>query len=217
MIIHGENQMMKTMKRIENQSFERLRDRGGTVTEGYFVENCSFEGCAYCMTDDIGFRSVARDIILKNCRGRGLLVGPAIFEDLLIENLDMRELRIFGAVFKHVRLTGKLGSVMLKRDLSPVTATEAQQAAARVANARYYASVDWALDISQAEAKELDIEGIPVELIRRDLETQVIVTRERALAKDWKKIDLTKTYWETAIKVFLESRETACVLSATLS
>jgi len=48
---------------------------------------------------------------------------------------------------------------------------------------------DFALDISEAEAVELELTGIPARLVRRDPETQAVVTREAALSGAWRELE----------------------------
>jgi hypothetical protein len=56
------------------------------------------------------------------------------------------------------------------------------------ANAAYYAEVDWALDISEANFTDVEMSwcDIPARLIRRDPETQVVATRESVTRGDWR-------------------------------
>jgi len=102
--------------------------------------------------------------------------------------------------------------------ISPLVATAMakpkEQAAFDEANARYYEAADWALDISEARFVECDIRRVPARLIRRDPETQVVVTREKALLGEWKKLDLSKTYWGGWIDLFLKDGDPDVVLVA---
>ncbi len=98
--------------------------------------------------------------------------------------------------------------------VSPGWAKPKQQVAFDEANAQYYETVDWALDISEARFYECDIRGIPARLIRRDPETQVVVTREKALMGKWKELDLSKTYWATGIQFMLNRGDRDVVLVA---
>jgi hypothetical protein len=82
------------------------------------------------------------------------------------------------------------------------------------ANANYYANVDWALDISEARFEEGEIQRVPAKLIMRDPETQIIITREKALKGVWKQLDLSKTHWATSIEFFLERGDEDVVLVA---
>lgn len=82
------------------------------------------------------------------------------------------------------------------------------------ANAAYYATVDWALDIAEAEFIEAEIQGVPARLIRRDPESQVVVTHEKALEGKWRRIDLAGTYWATSIEFLLNRGDPDVVLVA---
>ena len=70
------------------------------------------------------------------------------------------------------------------------------------------------LDISQAQFREIDIRGIPAHLIRLDPLSQIVITREKALTNIWRQIDLSKTYWPTAIEFFLKRGDENVVLVA---
>jgi hypothetical protein len=65
----------------------------------------------------------------------------------------------------------------------------------------YYRDVDWALDISEAEAVELALEGIPARLVRRDPETHAVVTRQAALSGEW--LELRRVQ-ETALRLMIQ-------------
>ncbi|HMD53396.1 MAG TPA: hypothetical protein VKJ65_02465, partial [Phycisphaerae bacterium] len=53
----------------------------------------------------------------------------------------------------------------------------------------YYSDIDWALDISDAEFQGgISFEAIPGLLIRRDPETQVLVSRKNLAITDWKRL-----------------------------
>ena len=45
-----------------------------------------------------------------------------------------------------------------------------------IAGQAFYQKIDWALDISRGEFRDLELKGIPARLVRRDPETQLIVT-----------------------------------------
>jgi hypothetical protein len=92
-----------------------------------------------------------------------------------------------GALFKHVTLRGKIGRLMVTPLIGPRHLNTPEQAAFdEQREAYYYQNVDWALDISEAEAVELELAGIPARLVRRDPETQAVVTRQAALSGEWR-------------------------------
>ena len=86
----------------------------------------------------------------------------------------------------------------------PGFATLRQQRAFDKANEEYYSTVDWALDIREAEAEEIDIRRIPARLIRRDPESQVVITRAKAMEGKWRQLNLEKTHWAGSMELFLE-------------
>ena len=102
--------------------------------------------------------------------------------------------------------------------ISPFVATAMakpkEQAAFDKANGEYYKTVDWALDITEGRFYECELQRVPARLIKRDSETQVIITREKALLGEWKKLDLSKTHWATSIEFFLERGDPDVVLVA---
>jgi hypothetical protein len=115
-------------------------------------------------------------------------------------------------VFKHVVLRGKIGEIMIT---DYVGEKPRLQRAFDEANAAYYANVDWALDIREADCRDVDLRGMPARLVIRDPATQVVVTRERALKGAWSTADLARTHWPGAIARFLEdNRSPAMVLAA---
>ncbi|HNQ24959.1 MAG TPA: hypothetical protein PKK06_17920 [Phycisphaerae bacterium] len=205
---------------IENGSFSRWRDDdSAAVFEDMEFRHSRFEGCVVSNTCEPRLRSVVRRVRFLNCFCCGFcLLGPAIVEDALVDGLRTDDvLQTHGMSFKHVTLRGKIDRVMLAQMISQVltgTAPKSVQVAFDEANAAYYATVDWALDISRAEFKECDIRGIPARLIRRDPETQVVVTREKALRGDWRRLDLGKTYWQVGIEFMLDRGDPDVVLVA---
>jgi hypothetical protein len=120
----------------------------------------------------------------------------------------------WGAVFKHVVLTGKIRRVMLSAAVAPGRATADQQQAFDDANAAYYSTVDWSLDISKGEFEECEIQCVPARLIRRDPETQVVIKRAKAAQGEWRKLDLSKTHWHVSLDFFLKRGDADVVLVA---
>ena len=77
------------------------------------------------------------------------------------------------------------------------------------ANAEYYSTVDWALDIKEAEFDDFDCRGVPSRLVRRNPETQMMLTRERVLACV-DEVAAGGKYWEGLIKLFLDKSPYDC-------
>jgi hypothetical protein len=145
----------------------------------------------------------------------GCLIDTVIAEDILIDGLKINgSIESWAAVFKHVVIQGNIDRVMISPLVATGMAKPEEQAAFDEANAAYYQTVDWALDISEARFVECDIRNVPARLIRRDPHSQAVVTREKALLGAWKQLDLSDTYWAEWIQLFLDAGEPDVVLVA---
>jgi hypothetical protein len=204
------------MQLFEKQEFARFYDQdSGRTFSGIEFRKCSFLSSSVSITRDPKLRSTVRDVKLIQCEQRGCALNAAIVEDVLVDGFKTNGLfQTWGAVFKHVTLRGKIGRVMISPYVAPSTATEKQQWAFDEANAAYYAGVDWALDISEAEFEEVDIRRLSARLVRRDPTTQVVVTRERAMEGRWRTLDLSRTDWAGWIDLFLKDGDPDLVLAA---
>jgi len=108
---------------------------------------------------------------------------------------------------------------MISNDVLPPILMDEEQRKTEIqafhdANAQYYTNIDWALDISCGEFRELDIRGIPAHLIRRDAETQFVVRRESLSRNDWQNLPLNETLWLTTLHYFLQDGDPDVVLVA---
>ncbi len=201
---------------IERQEFHGFYDQNSRrIFSDLEFRYCRFWSSRISITYNPKRRSIVRNVRLIHCEQGGCAVETAIVEDVTVDGLRTHGLlHTWGAVYKHVVLKGNIDNIMISPVIATGTATPKQQASFDEANAHYYETVDWALDISEGRFYECDIRGISARLIRRDPDTQVVVTREKALLGEWKKLDLSKTYWATWIDLFLESGEPDVVLVA---
>ena len=213
--------MIKTMRLFENQTFEDFDDRDSTaVFSDIEFRRCCFDGCAISITHDPKRRSTVRNVQLLNCISSGGVIDRAIIEDVLVENLKTPGLfQTFGTLFKHVVLRGKFDRLMISNNVLPrgdvnLPYQYENVKAFHAANAEYYANVDWALDISQGEFKDLDIRGIPGRLIRRDAETQVLVTRQRVLEAEWRDLPFKDSLTAFSLDFMLKQEMADLVLIA---
>jgi hypothetical protein len=123
-------------------------------------------------------RCTVRRVRMTRCKARYPLVGPAIFEDVTIDRLEIVDpLFLRGAAFKHVTLKGNIGTIQMHCEASSMPVKRIDQAVMK-ANLQYYKSVDWALDIREVRAKGLSIRSVPVDLVRYDPEHQAVVRLE---------------------------------------
>ena len=200
----------------ENRKFYGFRDKkpNSSFNDISFIK-CSFEGCSISNTKNVKRRSIVRNMELIKCEVRGVMIGTPIVENVLVSGLHTHNmLSAYGAVYKHVKLEGNIGQILLCPFKFPTVSTLKEETAFELANVEYYKAVDWALDISEGRFNDCDIRGIPAKLIKRDPASQAVLTREKALAGNWKKLDLSKTYLSGLIRLFLESGEEDMVIIA---
>jgi hypothetical protein len=205
------------MKKFEGQKFVQWfdRDSGRLYSDLEFIK-CRFESSGFSITRKPELRATVRNVRLSRCEQRGSTVKAAIIEDVIVDHFKTNGLfQTWGAVFKHVTLRGKIGRIMASPLVAPGSATIDEQNAFDVANAEYYASVDWAVDISEAEFEgECDLRRVPAHLVRRDPRTQVVIKREKAMSGKWRDVDLSTTYWASAIEGFLNEGDADIVFVA---
>ncbi|HEX2766156.1 MAG TPA: hypothetical protein VHR55_05935 [Candidatus Limnocylindria bacterium] len=160
-------------------------------------------------------RPTVRRLHVERCHVTASDLGPLVIEDSTLDTVWIHRGKwgpqsIGGSVFKHVTVRGRITGSVSVLPYPHAYAFDPKDRTVRErfmeANARYYRSVDWALDISQAEFTSFDNEwaDVPARLYRRDPETQVIVTRESCLGRDWRAAAEDSYLW-VHLERFLES------------
>lgn len=183
--------------------------------EHVLLDRCTFYECQAPAQTRLKDRPTIRDVTLFRCHVTASDLGPVIAEDCVIDTIWFHRgiwgpQTVAGSAFKHVTIRGRVTGALLfvpsddwfhswPRPTGPSDPFFQ-------ANERYYEGVDWALDISQAEFTgiELYMSGIPARLIRRDPETQVVITRPSALEGGWRE-PLKDHYWRIGVERFLET------------
>ena len=202
---------------FSSQEFHSLIDRGtGNTFKDFQFESCTFDNCAISLTKDVSKRAVVRNVRMERCTAINCDIGPAVFENVTVDGLTTNDLLIlWGPLFKHVTLKGKIGQIKINREVHYVDRSAGVQSPFDKARAQFYMGLDWALDIREARFQEFDMHGVPASLVRRDPDTQVVVTRQKALREGWRrKISQSNTYWPFVIDMFLEDEEPDIVLVA---
>ncbi len=173
------------MHLVSDAYFQSERLEGATRTD-LRLENCSFDNCS-------ARNSRFERLQLIGCGTWSCHLYDLVVEDCLFGGIKTTvspgggkraPLLLWGVRVKHVVLEGRIGSLLW----NPPHDWPTLWPAAGIAECRaYYTTVDWALDISSAEFTSVPSFrfGPPGHLIRRDPETQPIVTRERARAAAW--------------------------------
>lgn len=208
------------MKRFENETLERFYDQDSArIFQDLDLVRCNLLSSDISMAREPHLRSTIRNVHVKDCMVAASFLSSAIIEDVEVDGLRTGAdgkflLIVFGAVFKHVTMKGKIGRILFNQAAGGTSFTRKQQAAFDAANAEFYRRVDWALDIRDAEFVSCDLRSVPARLVRRDPETQVVVPREKAEEGEWRKLDLDDTYWPQAFEIMLRSQRRDVVLVA---
>ncbi len=200
-----------------NRLFHSLIDRGnGLALSDLTCLNCEFHNCALSLTTAIQKRSVISNARFQNCQISASCIGPAILKNVEIDGLITDSLLIlWGTVFDQVTFSGRIGKIKINCHVHHVDISERTQRPFDEFRDKFYQNVEWALDISRAKFRLLEITGIPAHLIRRDPATQMVVTRERALAPAWRsRLRPANRLWPFAIDSFLATGEPDRVLVA---
>jgi hypothetical protein len=211
--------MRSSMTEYRDRVFHSIVDRGESLSiHDVACHSCRFENCGFSLTKDPTKRSSVTDVTLSNCTVCSSDIGPAILRDVTIDGLTTDSLFIiWGALFEHVALFGRIGKVKINTHVHHSDQTPATQKPFDAERHEFYAQTDWALDISQAKVRLLEISGIPARLIRRDAGSQMVVRRERALQPDWRsRLSPDNKHWPFSINMFLSSGESDRVLVAPL-
>jgi hypothetical protein len=194
------------------------------VYENIQFFGCDFENCHLRRELEFERRTFVRNVGLVDCSWRRCSLGTAILQDVCVDTLKCNERSAIGMgwpLLHHVVIRGKVNKLSIAAD--PLVEAGPSADSTRMAYHRirvdFYSSIDWALDISGAELAYARILGIPARLIRRDRESQAVITREKADIERWNKVwpslDLVKqTDFITAIDRFVKSHDEDQVLVA---
>jgi hypothetical protein len=139
------------------------------------------------MTNRVDRRSVVRNVILRDCTVQGCFVDTAVLEHVTVDGLKTIGLfQLFGAVCSQVTLKGRIGRIMFSPQIDVGRAPKETQEAFRQANAAYYRRVNWAIDIRDADAEELELTGIPGALVKRNAENSILVKAANLKDPNWR-------------------------------
>lgn len=173
-----------------------------TIEDTQFL-NCEFDSGLRLVSYTVQNRTTARNVSLTKCRiptfgGIGAVLDTVTIDQLRI---SARPATLDACAFRHVTITGNCGSVIFNRDFDIMDPEKS--AAFNQANDDFHATVDWALDLRGLQASAFELRGaIPVDLIRRDPEQQIIMSRDIALSEEWCKYGPPKTF---EVATFIDS------------
>ncbi|WP_219906184.1 MULTISPECIES: hypothetical protein [unclassified Stenotrophomonas] len=182
------------MRNIDGQEFKMVFDQGGSVFEAVRIANSSFDNCGMSLSKHPSRMSSVRDVVVSNCKVINSEIGPTVFEDVQVEGLDVNPvLLLWSCFYRRVCLVGKIGKIRVNIEPSAFCTDAGVLAEFAERRAAFYSSVDWALDISRARFVDFACKGVPLALIRRDPETQVIVRKQ-----DFSGVDMLGTQFASA-------------------
>ena len=172
-------------ERIESREFDSLRifseselDSNGRQFSKCVFDNCRlFSGFSYVENE----RPTLSNFEFLSCSAGNCVVGPVHLENVLVKGLKTKRngVSFYGTTFSRLSVEGVCGKVWIS-DITVLAGVKSRfVAVVRQQNKEYYDTVDWAIDISKAEFKDLTIRGVPGELIRINPEIQAIVSFDR--------------------------------------
>lgn len=205
-----------TRRVFEDREFEgrQIRDKR-TVVRSLEFRRCEFIFSSLAVTRDVRKRAIVQDVVIENCVADACTVQGAVLEDVTVDGLRSPGIfRVSAAAFRHVTLRGQVDDLLVHPSLWPGPVTEAEQRSFDDANAAFYADTDWALDIRDAEFGAAEIKGVPTRLIRRDPETQVVVSHHNALQGKWRRLGLNDTPWPALIQFLIDDGDVEKLLIA---
>lgn len=180
------------MQVISGTEIEGILDHERQSFCDFEFNRCTFAHAGIIVRDESceepAKRATVRNIRINDCRAADATLDGAIIENVTVHNLQRGRAPIFlrANAYKHVTLSGKIAVVEIRGKLGVMD--DSWDGLWDDANARFYEPVDWALDISEARFASLSISGVPSRLIRRDHDTTAVVTREKAIEGEWRKL-----------------------------
>lgn len=174
--------------------------------EDVHLRGCTFELFQHPTQQGVSDRPTVRGLTVERCHFTGCEIGPVILEEALIDTIWIHRGKwgpqlIAGSAFMHVTIRGRVtGGIAFapSRDWQmawpkPDIATDPFVRA----NGEFYRTVDWALDLTEAEFTGIELSGcdVPARLIRRDAETQAVVTRDSLGSANWREACGDSAMW----------------------
>ncbi|WP_030993326.1 hypothetical protein [Streptomyces sp. NRRL WC-3744] len=170
-----------------------LRSGPGTRVEGRELEGYELFGGKVRAVENPAQRPVFRNITLRGCAVRDCILEGALLEDVVIDGMtgpDGDFMRVAGCVYRRVVLRGRFANIALLPKLGPWA--DELWPLYRRANGEHWVELicdgDWALDISGLTSGLDFRSAVPARLVRRDPETQIVVTAEQAVRGDWRSV-----------------------------
>ena len=176
---------------IGAMAHEQIRDRDyrgvhvDSAVAGLEFVGCVVRGCSLgAGVRRVDQRFTLADTIVRDCRVVSAVIGPIVLDGIHVDGLRTdTHLRFPACAFRHCVLRGSIGKIVVyETALLTEPLVSSTNRAFVEANKAFYAAGNWALDISGAAFEELDIRGVPAELIKIDPQRQIRVSYARTRA-----------------------------------
>lgn len=175
---HGASALGLVMQHIGAKQFSMEFDTGGSAFEVLRIANSSFDNCGMSLSKRHSRMSAVRDVHVSNCKVINCEIGPTVLEDVQIDGLDVNPiLLLWSCFFRRVSLAGKIGKIKINLEPFAFCNDAGVLAAFAERRAAFYEATNWALDISRARFVDFACKGVPLNLIKRDPQTQVIIQK----------------------------------------
>jgi hypothetical protein len=203
------------MQLIRDRVFHDGVRHNRQVIVDFLLEHCTFDGWAGLWPNwsnaDPSLRPTIRNVILRNINAYSAHLEGAIIEDVMVDTTKAGKAPLFlrGNAYRHVTMKGRIGHTEIRGKMFP-SLDLPKEDQERIkgewdkANAAYYKTVDWALDIRQASYGSLSISGVPAKLILRNPDNTAVVTRERAIAGQWRDLPSKRGLFKLVISWIID-------------
>lgn len=190
------------------QTFRDVRvDKEALTLSAVDLRGCTLDGL---FIDGRQKPVVIRGATAEKCVLRRVwLLGAVLDECVLSSPKCSNQPKLTGCLFRHVTLRGPVGWMRIDAWNGDLLDAKAR-AKAKAAAAEFYRDVDWALDIREARTGELTIEDVPLALIRRDPERQLLLRAEGAAHPIWK--TAAAQPWSFEARTLLKERREGALL-----
>ncbi|MEV4106301.1 hypothetical protein [Nonomuraea sp. NPDC049695] len=175
--------------RLADQLFESVRNLNDRqVIEDVELSRCTFASAVLVQHSNPDLSLVVRNLRATGCTVNHCRVSGVRFEDITIAGLSVRggTQYLHGCVLSHVKLSGRVGPLNITAPLPSPDGELVQGAGQALIDA--YRSIDWALDISEAEFADVSLNYVPGDLVRRDPRTQFLLRRENLSKLDGREL-----------------------------
>jgi hypothetical protein len=179
--------------------------RSPVVLADFSVANMSINNCDIPFERQPERRARLSNISISHCEHYACSVEGAIIRDVTVTELrgsSKAPTYLRGCVYSRVTLRGRMGGLWLWHLVNCLHDDPQLEAAYRAANEAEYRTIDWALDITEAQFGHFFLlAGIPTSLIRRSPERHFVLTREAALVLAR---DADRTIWSGTAQHLVE-------------